>query len=84
MSGLRLSKNIVRWLLAAAALVLLVTGLGITEYRIVEHLSFGLLSKSLAQKIHTTPALWISFLVLLVLHISLSLTGRARNKRRSI
>jgi hypothetical protein len=84
MGGQHLSKIIIRWLLAAVALILLVTGLGITEYRIVEYLSFGLLTKSLAQKIHTTPGLWISFLVLLVLHIALSLTDRARNKRGSL
>ncbi len=65
-------------MLAAIAVVLLITGLGITEYGIVESLSFGLLTKSLAHKIHTAPALWISFLVLLVLHIFLSVR-RAKN-----
>ncbi len=79
-----LVKSIIRWLLAAVAVVLLITGLGITEFRIVEYLSFGLLTKSLAQRIHTTPGLWISFLVLLALHISLSCIGRARNKRSSL
>jgi Ni,Fe-hydrogenase I cytochrome b subunit len=79
-----LIKNITRWLLVAVAVVLLVTGLGITEFRIVEYLSFGLLTKSLAQKIHTMPGLWISFLVLLVVHISLSFISRTRNKRGSL
>jgi Ni,Fe-hydrogenase I cytochrome b subunit len=69
MSGRRLTKIILHWLLAAVAVVLLITGLGITEYRIVESISFGLLTKNLAHKIHTAPALWISFLVLLALHI---------------
>jgi hypothetical protein len=45
----------------------LITGFGITEYRIVESLTFGLLTKSLAQKIHMN--IEIPFIVLLVLHI---------------
>ena len=79
MSGLRLSKSIIHWLLAAVIVVLLITGLGITEYGIVESLSFGLLGKALAQKIHTAPALWISLLVLLLLHIFLPFIGRKKN-----
>jgi len=79
MSGQRLSKSIIHWLLAAVAVVLLITGLGITEYGIVEYLSFGLLTKGLAHKIHTAPGLWVSFLVLLVLHIFLPFIGRVKN-----
>ena len=79
MSRLRLSKSIIHWLLAAVIVVLLITGLGITEYGIVESLSFGLLNKALAHKIHTAPALWISFLVLLILHIALPFIGRKKN-----
>ncbi len=78
MSWQRLSKRIIHWLLLALAVVLLITGLGITEYGIVERLSFGLLTKNLAHKIHTAPGLWISFLVLLALHIFFSLR-RAKN-----
>jgi hypothetical protein len=49
------------------AIVYLVTGFGITEYRIFETLTFGLLTKSLAHQIHMN--LEIPFIVLLVLHI---------------
>jgi len=80
MSWLRLSKSIVHWLLVAGIVVLLITGLGITEHRIVGDLSFGLLSKALAHKIHTMPAFWISLLVLLLLHIFLPFIGRRRKK----
>ena len=65
--------------MVAVVVVLLITGLGITEYRIVESLSFGLLTKGLAHEIHTAPGLWVSFLVLLVLHIVLPFIGRAKN-----
>jgi Ni,Fe-hydrogenase I cytochrome b subunit len=80
MSWLRLSKSIIHWLLVAAIVVLLISGLGITEHRIVGELSFGLLGKALAHKIHTMPAFWISFLVLLLLHIFLPFIGKRRKE----
>jgi cytochrome b subunit of formate dehydrogenase len=79
MNRLRLARKIIQWLLLAVAVVLLVTGLGITEFRIVETATFGLLSKALAQQIHTAPGLWIFFVVLLAAHISLSLIWRKKN-----
>ncbi len=76
---LRLVRKIIQWLLLAVAVVLLITGLGITYYQIVETISFGLLTKNLSQHIHTAPGLWIFFVVLLAAHISLSLIGRKKN-----
>ena len=66
-----LSKRITHLLLIVVTVLLLITGFGITEFRIVEPLTFGLLTKSLAFKIHNN--LWIPFTVLLGLHIFLSL-----------
>jgi hypothetical protein len=74
-----LARRIIQWLLLAMAVVLLITGLGITNFRIVETISFGLLTKNLAHRIHTAPGLWISFVVLLALHISLPFIGRKKN-----
>ena len=79
MTWLRLIRKIIQWLLLAAALVLLITGLGITHYGAVETISFGLLTKSVALRIHTAPGLWIFFLALLAAHISLSIIGRKKN-----
>lgn len=62
-----LAKQVVRWLLLVVIVVYVVTGFGITEYRVVESLTFGLLTKPLAFKIHNN--LLILFLVLLILHI---------------
>ena len=62
-----LARQIVVWLLIAVIVVYLITGFGMTEYRIVEPLTFGLLTKLLAFKIHTI--LWMPFLILLILHI---------------
>ena len=63
----RLMKGTIHWLLTALVIVYLITGFGITEYRIVEPLTFGLLTKSLAHKIHIN--IEIPFIILLILHI---------------
>jgi len=63
----RLMKGTIHWLLTVVVIIYLITGLGITEYRIVESLTFGLLTKSLAYKIHIN--LEIPFIILLILHI---------------
>ena len=59
-------------------IVFLVSGFGITEFRIVETLTFELLTKSLAFKIH--EVIWIPFVILLVLH---SYQGLSRKKNKS-
>jgi cytochrome b subunit of formate dehydrogenase len=64
-----LLKKVVRWLLLAAVLLYLVTGLGITEFRTVEDLTFGLLTKDIAFHLH--DALLVPFIALLILHITL-------------
>jgi len=74
-----LVRKIIQWLLLAVAVVLLITGLGITDYQIVETASFGLLTKSISHQIHTAPGLWIFFVVLLTAHLSLSSIGRKKN-----
>jgi hypothetical protein len=67
MANQRLMKGTIHWLLTVVVIIYLITGFGITEYRIVEPLTFGLLTKSLAQKIHIS--LEIPFITLLILHI---------------
>ena len=60
-------KSIIRWLLLAVVIAYVISGFGITEFRAVESLTFGLLTKPLAFKIH--DILWVPFLILLALHI---------------
>ena len=74
---------VIRWLLVAALLIFAITGFGITEFRVVESLTFGLLSKSLAFKIHTAAGLWLTFFVLLLLHICLPFILRIKSKKRT-
>lgn len=60
-------RKTIRWLLLIAVILYVVTGFGITEFRTVETLTFGLLTKNLAFRIH--EALWIPFVVLLAAHV---------------
>jgi cytochrome b subunit of formate dehydrogenase len=61
------AKQVVHWTLLGVLVLYVVTGFGITAYRTVELLTFGLLSKALAFKIHDD--LIIPFIVLMALHI---------------
>ena len=67
MTNRQLIKKIIYWLLTVVVIIYLITGFGITEYRIVEPLTFGLLTKNLAHKIHINSE--IPFIILLILHI---------------
>ncbi|MFC1899871.1 hypothetical protein ACFLXP_06085 [Chloroflexota bacterium] len=71
-------RNTIHWSLTFVAAVFMITGFGITEFRTVERITFGILSKNIAFRIHTF--LWIPFLVLLALHIFISLYGRWKRK----
>ena len=63
----RLAKKIIDWTLYAVTIVYLLTGLGITQYRTTERLTFGLLSKSASLNIHDN--LLLPFLALLSIHL---------------
>ena len=71
-------KRVIRWLLGIVIVLYLVSGFGITEFRIVETLTFGLLTKILSFKIH--DYLWMPLVSLLILHIYLSLRSRQCRK----
>ncbi|MDD1670906.1 MAG: hypothetical protein LUQ67_06310, partial [Methanomicrobiales archaeon] len=58
------------WLLLIFSILLVITGLGITEYRTVEAVTFGLLGKALSFQLHTL--LWIPFLAVLAAHLALA------------
>jgi cytochrome b subunit of formate dehydrogenase len=73
-----LAKKTVIWLLAIVTVLYLVSGVGITEARIVETATFGLLSKNVAFIIHDN--LWIPFITLLVLHVCLQLIFKRKAK----
>ena len=61
------AKQAVHWSLLAVLVLYVLTGFGITAYHTVHFITFGLLSKELAFKIHDN--LIIPFIVLIGLHI---------------
>jgi hypothetical protein len=69
---------VVGWLLLALSLTLVITGLGITEYRTVEAGTFGLLGKALSFQLHSL--LWIPFIAVLAAHLALSYRAGKRGK----
>jgi thiosulfate reductase cytochrome b subunit len=76
----RTLTRLVHWTLLAVGLLTVVSGLGITEYQTVTELTFGLLNKASAFKLHLW--VWIPFLVLLAAHVLLTARpGWFRRKR---
>jgi len=72
----KLIKKMVHWSLAVLVVVYIITGYGITKYRIVESLTGGLLSKNLSFKIHNN--LEVPFIILLALHMYFTLSKRRK------
>ncbi len=79
MRVLEIVKKVIPWLLLALLALYILTGLGITQYRIIEKITFGGLSKNLSFKIHDN--LLYPFLVLLVTHIVLRYVLRKKNSK---
>ena len=71
-------RRVVGWLLLAFSLLLVITGLGITEFRTMEAVTFGLLPKALSFQLHSL--LWIPFLAILACHLLLSCRAGKRGK----
>jgi thiosulfate reductase cytochrome b subunit len=72
-------KKIVHWLLTLVIALYILTGFGITRFRIVEPLTLGLLTKVWAFKIHIW--LTIPLIVLLALHIYLTTVRRSKKQK---
>lgn len=79
-----LIKKTIDWTLYALAIVYILTGFGITRYRIIERLTFGLLNKSSSLNIHEN--LLVPFIALLSLHLLFrpvtQIFSTLRNSRR--
>ena len=74
------TKRVTNWLLLVVVVLYIITGFGMTQFRIVEPLTLGLLNRLLAFQVHTY--LWAPFLVLLALHIY-QRTARGKVKRNT-
>jgi thiosulfate reductase cytochrome b subunit len=73
-----LLNKLLHWSLLVLIILYILTGFGITQFRIVEQLTMGLLTKNLSFKIHLD--LIIPFIVLLVLHVYFSSLLKLRTK----
>ncbi len=62
------------WLTMTLALVTLLTGYGITQFRIVDSSTFGILNKAVAQRLHGYTDL--PFLGLMLAHVGIALWWR--------
>jgi cytochrome b subunit of formate dehydrogenase len=67
-------ERFAHWLLLAVTALFLISGFGISDYRIVESLTLGLLTKNLSFRIHSN--LSILLVALLGLHIYLVYSRR--------
>ena len=75
---IRLLRKILNRSLLVLVILYIVTGFGVSQFRIVEQLTMGLLTKSLSFKIHFS--LIIPFIIFLVLHVSFSSLLKLRSK----
>jgi len=78
--SLRLFKKIIRWTLLVAILLYVITGYGITEFRTVERITFGLLTKPLSFDIH--HYLIYPIAALLSLHVALPIVLKFARRNR--
>jgi hypothetical protein len=77
-----LIQRTIKWLLLAVTLLFVITGFGITEFRVVETITFGWLNKVWALRLHDN--LWVPFLVLLVLHVCLPFIFRQKARENEL
>jgi thiosulfate reductase cytochrome b subunit len=72
-------RKIIHYSLMVLTILMIITGLGITEPGIVGSLTFGILGKATAYRLHFV--LWGPFVILLILHVYISLPkGRSPQK----
>ena len=75
-ADLRRVKGLIAWLLLAASLFFLLTGFGISDWKDVGALTFGLLGRAESSRLH--EIMWIPFVALLALHVALNVVFRGR------
>lgn len=73
--------RIIKLLLILSVIVVTVSGIGIVEFRWLDSVSYGVLNKVLAHKVHLIS--WIPFLVFLVVHIIYTRAVKGRLNKNS-
>ena len=77
--NIRAVGRICGWMTLALVLLTLLTGYGITQFRIVGPLTFGVLNKAAAQQLHGYTDL--PLVVLLLFHVGIALWWRRSSSR---
>ena len=70
-------KKLIHWSFTIFIIIYIITGFGITEFRIIQTLTFGLLTKPSAFYLHSI--LIYPFIILLIFHILLTLNKKKLN-----
>ena len=72
----RLLRRIIHWGLLVIIIVFIITGFGIVRYRIIETMTFGLLSKPVSYQIHS----YLVFPLVVFLYLHVFLTWKKKRK----
>jgi thiosulfate reductase cytochrome b subunit len=72
----KLIRKIVHWGLLVLIIIFIVTGLGIVRYKIIESITFGLLSKPVSYQIHT----YLIFPLIIFLYLHILFTWKKKKK----
>ena len=72
--------KLIHWVLLISIIVYIITGFGITEHKFIEAITFGIISKPIAFQLHIF--LIYPFIILLILHISLTINKKCNWKRK--
>ena len=70
----------IHWALLIFIIFYIITGFGITEYKFIEAITFGIVSKPIAFQLHIF--LIYPFIILLILHITLTINKKSKWKRK--
>ena len=70
----------IHWALLIFIIFYIITGFGITEYKFIEAITFGIISKPIAFQLHIF--LIYPFIILLILHITLTINKKSKWKRK--
>ena len=81
MNTLNITKTLTTILLIIVISLFIITGYGITNYRMVESLTLGILTKPVSFQLHTN--LTAPLIVLVLLHITLALYKKLQKQNQS-
>jgi hypothetical protein len=81
MNPLRIMKTLTHALLTIVSILFIVTGLGISNYQVMESLTGGTLSKLTSFQIHSN--LIIPFIVLIIAHIGFTIGKKFQKENLS-